>query len=338
MIYKEHALLNLKHIFEPVEIIAPPRARVYSNDDFLQKATQQHLNNHVFANVHNPNFLNKLFFDFDGEFQQVERDAFILQDRLHERGIPEEHIIKIWTTKKGKHMYAKLDKIQGLFNPDLRMELKQQLKILTTSLTQGLETVDTTVMADLNRPARVGGIQRFDNGLIPVVISSEHTMQEWFERCTNRWINIIDNGSDVVREWGKQRTNLTPLNNILTDDDKTAYRERAYESSPLIETPLSTHETSEFTTSLSRKDALHVLEPILQPILRGYYNDFISYNPDNAVRIQSAYRLLEAGYSTDLIVKYITYLQWDNFNEDITRKHLSELQKNKKLRQYDEIS
>ena len=333
MIYKEHTLLNLKHIFTPLETIAPPRTSVHTIEDFLERAKTQHLNNHVFANVHGSERMNKLFFDLDGDFHRVEKDGFKLQNRLLNNGFREEDILKIWTTKKGLHIYAKMQEINGLYNPDLRNETKSKLKVFTGKLTEGLKTVDSTVMADLNRVARVAGIERFDNGLTPVVISPDHTIKDWINRHGSRWISIINRGSEIIKSWGAVREGFVNLDDLVSEDDFEVYKARFMSGTPLKDHALANFEVSNFSpTTLPRTEILHALKPILQPILKANYEEFISYNPSHQNRIICVYLLLEAGYSPDLIAKYISYLNWENYDPIKTRNNILHLLNSKKMR------
>lgn len=334
VIYKEHAMLNLKHIFTPLETIAPPRTNVTTVEEFLELAEQRHHSQHIFANVHSRERVNKLFFDLDGQFHKVEKDCFVLQNRLIEAGIKEKHILKIWTTKKGLHLYAKIKDIKGLYNPDIKAETKNKLRIFTNSITDGLRTVDSTVMADLNRVSRVAGIQRFDNGLTPIVVPNNEVMKDWLSR-QKRWIYLVNRGSEVIKGWGSvvRQEDMASLDDLLSEDDIERYNRNKFQSVKLNNTALSRYETNNYaTTNLSREDALYSLEPILKPILRGHYEEFISYKPSHNNRIKCVYLLLEANYSVDMICRYISYLNWDNYDEMRTKNNIINLLNAKKLR------
>jgi len=333
MIYREHTILNLKHIFTPLETIAPPRTNVSSIEDFYELAQIRHHTNHIFANVHSRSSVNKLFFDLDGEFHKVERDAFILQDRLISRGVREKDILKVWTTKKGLHLYAKIKPINGLYNSDIRSEVKENMRLFTHSITEGLKTIDKTVMSDLNRVSRVAGIERFDNGMTPVVVSSNEVLKDWIDKH-KRWISLINQGSEIIKEWGSVNGEFFDLYEGITDEDVKRAGSYSYENIKLTKTALSSYEIADttFVTTMSRREALPMLEPILKPVLRKHYDEFVGFKPSHNNRIVCVYLLLEAGYSVDLICRYISYLNWDNFNPIRTRNNILSLLNNKKLK------
>jgi len=323
LIFERHTRLALSTIFRRVEEIGVPyRTRVKGLSDFMSKAVHHHNKSPVFANVFENRDgvikLNKLFFDFDHADQRVvEKDLNYTRDKLIERGIPKDDIYKIWTTKKGDHLYAEMKPV-FLRTKEEKIEWRRKMRGFQYTITKGCESVDTAVFGDFSRVARVVGIQRPDNNKIPVVVDLETPLNTWLRKHRS-WGERMDAGDNILESWG---TGYSNFDDIITPED---YENVYFSNYTDLPTDISNYSVNAITDTFGGqyKDALLPLfkSCMSEELVARIFDTYC----DNQTRVAGARHLLETGLGVDVVCNLLALCGWNNFNYGFTYRKLQDL-------------
>ena len=340
MIYREHADMALSTIFAKVgEIGTPERSFVRDKEDFLQKATSQYHKSPIFADVFEnrieykgnrkiyiPIRIDKMFFDFDhADKAVVEHDFNTVVDNLRKRGIRDSEMIKIWTTGKGNHLYVRL---KSLNNPTKEEVLEYQRKMRALQFAVStcgcnktihpLHSVDTKVFAEFSRMARMLGIPRSDNGLIPVAVDLKANIREWI-RENRGWDALTEQGTDILKNWGWGRKSI---HDIFKEEDEGFVRYpskgRIDEISNLSIEPLLFRPLKDYTNHLTKVFHKAGFSPSL-------IDRTLSPYCDNDTRVAAGTKLLEKSFNPTMIANLFAMCNWHNFDYWTTFHYLEGL-------------
>ncbi|MCP6718856.1 MAG: hypothetical protein KJI71_01310 [Patescibacteria group bacterium] len=336
MLYPDLVKLSLETLFHRVQFISTPyRVGVKSTDDFVVKASKLHYDQPIFADVHEtepayngeriPTKVNKIFFDFDMKEHQsqplVEKEVDIIIHRLLDRGFGTNDIIKVWTGKKGFHLYIKIQPIDGLYNPDVIMETKRKMIGFQQKITTGCPSADTTVFGDFAQVSRVPGIQRYDTKMFPIILPTEAKINSWVKKHRG-WNSMMEKGKQLLKNWGN---GAMDIDNFVTENDYKHVN---------LQTHVGLGKIYEYDLeALDTYDG----EPLREEVTNifTYYmgkkvcTKFLEDCPTNNTRLHGASILLESGYPPILITNMIALIRWDNFNFEKTLRFVQKLKERK---------
>lgn len=328
--------IALQTLFHHVQFISfPSRIHVKSVDDFITKANGFHYNRPIFADVyeteygHNgertPTKVNKIFFDFDKKEHQsqslVEKEVDLVVHRLLDRGFNSEDIVKLWSGRKGFHLYAKIRSVDGLYNPDVITETKRKLIGFQQKITKGCPSADTTVFGDFAQVSRVPGIQRYDTKMFPIILPTEAEINTWVKKHRG-WRSMMNEGKNILLNWGN---GVMDIDDFVTEND---YKHIALQSH------LGLNKSYEYDLEAIDDYMGESLREEVATIFQFYMgkktsNLFLEDNPSHNIRLLGTSFLLEAGYPPVLIANLIALIKWDNFNYEKTIRFIKKLKQRK---------
>lgn len=336
MIYPDLVKLSLQTLFHRVQFISTPfRIGIKSVDDFLVKANGYHYSRPIFADVHEtepsfsgerlPTRINKIFFDFDKKEHQsqalVEKEVDLVIQRLFNRGFAPDDIIKVWTGKKGFHLYAKVQPIDGLYNPDVITETKRKLIGFQRQMTRDCPSADTSVHGDFAQVARVPGIQRYDTKMFPIILPTEAEINSWVRKHRG-WGSMMDEGKQLLRNWGN---GVMDIDTFITEKDyKHITLQNHVGLGKIYKYDLEA--VDDYTGEPLRDEVATIFEFYMGKSICG---SFLEDNPNHNTRLLGTSILLEAGYPPILIANLIALIRWDNFNFEKTLRFITKLKERK---------
>ena len=338
MIFEKTVKIALSTLFHEVqEISIPSRRPVTDINDFYRKASAEHYKNHIYANVFEtereptgeriPTKINKIFFDFDTKngmtLNQVENEVDIARDRILDRGISKQDLIKNWSGKKGFHLYQKIKPIDNLYNGDNLPIVKQKIYGYQAQITKGLPSADTSVHADFAQVSRVIGIQRFDTKYYPFTIPTKIRVNDWVKQnrgkgLTETWGKLMGKSNDMLQNWGN---GVWDLDEFVFEED---YENIAIQEHSSIG-KIFNYDLDELRENGEGSAREEIYGIFIYYMGKKLTEEFMCYNPQHNTRLQGASCLLEKGFAPELITNLASLIGWENFDYDKTFHFVSKL-------------
>jgi hypothetical protein len=232
--------------------------------------------------------IDKIFFDVDSPSIEKAFDAVKkLVDRLEKLNIPH---IPVFSGKKGFHIYIPIKP----WKPPNIETAKAVLRDIQTCLAGDIREADKHVFGDIRRKVR------FPNSL------NTYNYASPLPNDFTAW------GLSKVIDWAKKPRevdyDVKPVDlEMLTDVDVQHYN---HSSQP---------PTSTYTAPISVVSILRLLRTCVAEVL---LND---KEPPHMVRVEMVSELMWLGFNEDQVVGFIRMLQWNDFDEKITRYQVHQI-------------
>lgn len=288
--------LTTRYLFSPFfrEVGNPRREIVRSLRQFESFVEKNNGFRDCFVSVYSLNLIvDKLFFDFDGSFEEAKKFYRFLIDRGYAT-------IPVFSGKKGIHLYVLLKKRKfSDYNEAKNRVLQAALYLVLEAFGSIPKTLDTHVLGDVKRLTRIPNTLR-----PPENLSYCTYLPEDFYKMGDEEI-ILHGKSPHVYEY-----DLNPTQSI---DDFPAPKEKIYEDWWSLDSipPALQFNIIDGKTFLSR---------ILRPCL---YRRIIEDDPPHHVRVATTVDLLNLGLEENTVFKIYSTLGWRDFDPRVTKYQIN---------------
>lgn len=248
-----------------------------------------------FVGVYSLNLIvDKLFFDFDGDFGEAKR----FYRFLREKGFG---VIPVASGRKGIHIYIPLKRkrFYDLFEAK-RAVARAGLALVEEAFGKPPATLDFHVIGDVKRLARIPNTLR-----PPENLSYCTYLPDYFDSMSDR--EIVEHTKSPHSYDYKIEPKLT-IDELFSGSEDYGQHESSFEPSPL---PPGEYDITDGRAFLSR---------ILRPCL---YKRITQRDPPHCVRVASTADLLNLGLTEDQIFRAYSTLGWVDFDPSITRYQIT---------------
>lgn len=341
MIFKKHMVRFLDVLFDnyPRQVGFPHRLKIagkinkQNKNNILLLADKYHKNSPVFTSLYETH-INKLWVDFDskGDEQLAFNDAKTFYFRLLEKSIKDEHIFLVYTGNKGFHIYILHEHL------DITDAIREDLHLVLSYLTEGLQHIDSPLFSDINRLVRIAGIQR-PNHLFVVCISpgmlfnNYNSIYDFFQEHQFNYTKIFDICTSFLRErklngfavngTDQGKNYIAMVKEIVEQEDwvkSTNYKK--YNIVQEIATNI------EYAYKTNKEGFAKAVDLVLKATLtKEQYYGIIIANPLHKVRVSATIRLLKQDFTPKDIADFYSTLDWIDFSYEKTLWYIEDLRK-----------
>ena len=233
--------------------------------------------------------LDKIVFDLDGEnLNEVFAEVDILASRLHDRNIP---YLVLFSGKKGFHCYGLLKPIK------LPREVAgYYLSNLQRNLITDLKTIDTHLIGNISAMIRIPNTLNDGRYCVPLPFEfRKMSIEEILDYSkTQHTINFFPGELRTIQE--------------LSGDLKVPQKNNSEEFKDEIK--------------VGSIPSIEILEDLIRPCV---IKEIQKSNPGTIARVDFVSEMMFAAFSPKQILEVIKKLDWDNFDERMTKYQISKV-------------
>ena len=233
--------------------------------------------------------LDKIVFDLDGEdLNEVFAEVDILASRLHDRNIP---YLVIFSGKKGFHIYGLLKPVKLL-----RDVAGYYLGNLQRNLINNLKTIDTHLVGNISAMIRIPNTLNDGRYCVPLPFEfRKMSIEEILDYSkTQHTLNFFPGELKTIQE--------------LAGDLKVPQKDNSEEFKDEIK--------------VGSIPSIEILEDLIRLCV---IKEVQKSNPGTVARVDFVSEMMFAAFTPKQILEVIKRLDWDNFDEKMTKYQISKV-------------
>ena len=262
--------------------------------------------------------IDKIWFDFDGE--GAIEEAKRLYDYLK---FLECKVIPVISGKKGIHLHLLVNSTLSVNEYETRVQLMDACQsIIANGL--GIKDWKQKTTLDWSKIGAITSTCRIPNTLRPPANTTwcSYLPEDWSELSNNKIWDYSKSPHNF--EYTGEVYNLAFFIDKKNSSDffkrGIKAREQRYAlssttSSALLSTVVSSSSSYKIPENLE-----NFLEPLMRPCL---FRHVFTKNPSNHVRVASTIDFLDSGLSVEQILEIYSRLDWENYNEGVTKEKVN---------------